>query len=274
MVSPIVSEEAVMFTPGGGRLGTLLNGAFDGLLADVAARQLSTGRFIEHQVTELESAICGLPEGSEVSFLVVPAAQFPAHAWQLLLDREAVGISADIDSGEVTEIRVDSMETATGVVEEMLIAGRPVAQREDDGVLVVLAPVTRLLVAGAGPIAQAIARQGELLGWKCALESRPEMVAGVCATLSPLDAVVVLGHDVEASSRCLMSALESDSGYIGALGSANMQRSRADWLAYRDVTDLSRVHGPAGLNIGAQGPEEIAVSVSAEIISVLRLTTF
>ncbi|MFM1916657.1 MAG: hypothetical protein RJB01_172, partial [Actinomycetota bacterium] len=168
MVSPIVSEEAVMFTPGGGRLGTLLNGAFDGLLADVAARQLSTGRFIEHQVTELESAICGLPEGSEVSFLVVPAAQFPAHAWQLLLDREAVGISADIDSGEVTEIRVDSMETATGVVEEMLIAGRPVAQREDDGVLVVLAPVTRLLVAGAGPIAQAIARQGELLGWKCA----------------------------------------------------------------------------------------------------------
>ncbi|MFM1917707.1 MAG: hypothetical protein RJB01_1222, partial [Actinomycetota bacterium] len=146
--------------------------------------------------------------------------------------------------------------------------------REDDGVLVVLAPVTRLLVAGAGPIAQAIARQGELLGWKCALESRPEMVAGVCATLSPLDAVVVLGHDVEASSRCLMSALESDSGYIGALGSANMQRSRADWLAYRDVTDLSRVHGPAGLNIGAQGPEEIAVSVSAEIISVLRLTTF
>jgi xanthine dehydrogenase accessory factor len=92
------------------------------------------------------------------------------------------------------------------------------------------------------------------------------MVAGLAATLSDLDAVVVMGHEVEPSSRCLMSALESDAGYIGALGSAAMQQARADWLAYREVTDLSRVHGPAGLPIGGRSPAEVAVAIVAEIL--------
>jgi xanthine dehydrogenase accessory factor len=50
-----------------------------------------------------------------------------------------------------------------------------------------------------------------------------------------------------------------------------MQVSRADWLAMRDVTDVSRVHGPAGLEIGSQGPAEIAVSIAAQMIHALRL---
>jgi xanthine dehydrogenase accessory factor len=45
-----------------------------------------------------------------------------------------------------------------------------------------------------------------------------------------------------------------------------MQEARADWLAYRDVTDLSRVHGPAGLPLGGRTPAEVAVSIVAEIL--------
>jgi len=79
-----------------------------------------------------------------------------------------------------------------------------------------------------------------------------------------------MGHDVESSSRALASALESRAGYIGALGSMKMQESRADWLAFREITDLSRVHGPAGINIGAKTPGEIALSVLAEAVAVLK----
>jgi len=128
-------------------------------------------------------------------------------------------------------------------------------------------PTPRLVVAGGGPIAEALAAQGRLLAWKVSTNSRPEAVAGLAATLTELDAIVVLGHDVESSSRCLMAALASQAGYIGAVGSKAMQQSRADWLAYQDVTDLRRVHGPAGLDIQARNPAEVAVAIVAVIVA-------
>ena len=66
----------------------------------------------------------------------------------------------------------------------------------------------------------------------------------------------------------LRAALAGEVGYIGALGSRRTQQSRADWLAYRGITDLDRVHGPAGLDIGANTPAEIAVSIIAEALAV------
>lgn len=259
MVAPVVSDEALAFTPGGGRIGFLASGAFDGVLADVAGRHLSRGRRVRHAVTEVESALCGLPSGTEVEFLVVPAAQFPVESWQYLLDRLPVAFTVELDGDDVTGVQIASGESVTGLGVEI----------GPDRITTSLAPVPRLVVAGQGPIAEALVDQGRLLGWKVVVDPRPDTVAGFTAALSPLDAVVVMGHDVETSSRCLMSALESDAGYIGALGSRTMQQSRADWLAYRDVTDLSRVHGPAGVDIGARGPREIAVSIVAEVIGVL-----
>jgi len=64
-----------------------------------------------------------------------------------------------------------------------------------------------------------------------------------------------------------MAALDSEAGYIGALGARRMQENRADWLAYRGVTDLTRLHGPAGIDIGAETAAEIAVSILAEAIA-------
>lgn len=259
MVAPVVSDEALAFTPGGGRIGDLASGAFDGLIGDVAARQLNWGRRVRHVVTEVESAQSGLAVGTKAEFLVVPAAQFPAETWQYLVDRLSVAVTTELDGDHVLAVRVESGDAITGLGVEIT----------PDHITTSLTPVPRLVVAGQGPIAEALVRQGRLLGWRVVCDPRPDTVAGFTAALSPLDAVVVMGHDVETSSRCLMSALESDAGYIGALGSMAMQQSRADWLAYRDVTDLTRVHGPAGLDIGAQGAREIAVSIVAEVIGVL-----
>ena len=256
MLAPTVSDDALAFTPGGGRIGSLSGGAFDGALADVAARQFPTGRLVEHTVTPVESAVSGLAEGAAVTFLVVPADQVPVGAWQRLLDHEPVRLVVRISGTEVETIELDDA-----------VPTRPGVTREGEVITTDFAPIPRLVVAGQGPIAQALAAQGGLLGWKVALESRPDLVQGLTVSLSWLDAVVVLGHEVEPSSRCLMAALESDAGYIGAVGSQRMQEQRAEWLAYRDVTDLTRVHGPAGLGIGAGTPAEIAVAIVAEIIA-------
>ena len=267
MLSPQASDEALAFTPGGGRLGSLCGGAFTGLLADVAARQLPAGRLVHHVVTELESGLSGLPAGSAAEFLVVPTAQFPPALWGHLLERDPVAITVALEGDEVIGVELSLAGAGEGPAEELLAGGRTASAVVDSGRVWALVPLTRLVIAGQGPIAEALAEQGRLLGWKVLIEPRPDAVAGLSASLSPLDAIVVMGHDVESSSRNLMSALEGDAGYIGALGSRAMQQSRADWLAYRDVTDLERVHGPAGLAIGAQTPAEIAVAIAAEILA-------
>ena len=260
MVFPTASDEALALTPGGGRIGRLAFGAFDGLLTDAAARHLSTGRLVDHVVSEMESPICELPAGTAVKFLVVPADQFPSQTWALLLDHSPLVVVASMSEDMVTAINIE----AGGA------DARPMVNVEIDSITTVLAPIPRLIIAGVGPIADALAAQAALLKWKVAVEPRPNEVAGLAATLSPIDSVVVMGHDIEVSSGCLMAALESDAGYIGALGSLAMQNSRADWLAYREVTDLSKVHGPAGLDIKAATPEEIAVAIVAEAIAVHR----
>lgn len=267
MVSPVVSDDALAFTPGGGRIGSVAAGAFDGLLADAAERRLPEGRRIAHRVTDFESVVCGLPPGTPVEFLIVPADQLPAEIWPLLLERRPVAIATALRDEVVTAVGVTSWEGAEERERELLAAARPTVIETDEGLVTVLAPVERLVVAGQGPYAEALADQGRLLGWKVVVESRPELVTGLAAALSPLDSIVVMGHDVESSSRCLMGALEGDAGYVGALGSRAMQQARADWLAYRDVTDLDRVHGPAGLDIGARSPVEVAVAIAAQILA-------
>ncbi len=266
MIAPTPSNDAVAFTPGGGRVGRLAGGAFDGLLGDIAARKLSRGRVVRHEVTPIEAPLCGLAVGTPVEFLIVPAEQLPSDIWPLLLAHRPVGILAETQDGDVMSLEVAAPDTAQGRLAEMLRGSDPAVVAEGSAVITVFAPIPRLVIAGGGPFAEALAAQGRLLGWQVAAETRPEMVTGLAASLSDLDAIVVMGHDVETSSRCLLAALESDAGYVGALGSEAMQQARADWLAYRDVTDISRVHGPAGLPLGGRTPAEVAVSIVAEIL--------
>lgn len=266
MIAPTASNQAVAFTPGGGRVGQLAGGAFDGLLADVASRQLSRGRLVSHQVTAIEAPLCDLPIGTPVEFLIVPADQLPSDIWPTLLAHRPVGITAEVADGEVTTLDIAVPDAAEGRMADMLRAGDPAVEVDGGLIRTVFAPIPRLVIAGGGPFAEALVAQGRLLGWQVVAETRPEMVSGLATNLSDLDAIVVMGHDVESSSRCLMAALEGGAGYVGALGSPAMQEARGDWLAYRDVTDLSRVHGPAGLPLGGRTPAEVAVSIVAEIL--------
>ena len=86
--------------------------------------------------------------------------------------------------------------------------------------------------------------------------------------LGPRDAVIVFSHDPKFDEPAILAALRSEVGFIGALGSrrtaADRNRRLAD--AGADETALARVHSPAGLDIGAATPEEVAISIMAEVI--------
>ena len=91
--------------------------------------------------------------------------------------------------------------------------------------------------------------------------------------LDPRTALIALTHDPKIDDPALNAALASDVFYIGALGSKKTQSSRAQRLKDSGFADeqLARIHGPIGLNIGAKGAPEIAVSIMAEMTRALRL---
>jgi len=82
-------------------------------------------------------------------------------------------------------------------------------------------------------------------------------------------AVAVLTHDPKLDDPALMVALPSQAFYVGALGSKKTQASRRQRLldAGLSIEHLDRLHGPIGLDIHASTPEEIALSIMAEIVS-------
>lgn len=82
-------------------------------------------------------------------------------------------------------------------------------------------------------------------------------------------AVAMLTHDPKLDDPALKIALPSPAFYVGALGSKNTQAKRRQRLLDEGITEeqLNRLHGPIGLEIGAGTPEEIAMSIMAEIIA-------
>jgi xanthine dehydrogenase accessory factor len=88
-------------------------------------------------------------------------------------------------------------------------------------------------------------------------------------TLTERDAVLVFTHDSKFDEPALKAALDSDAGYIGALGSRRTQEDRRRRLADAGVPEaqLERIVGPCGLDIGAATPMETAISILAEIVA-------
>ncbi len=85
-------------------------------------------------------------------------------------------------------------------------------------------------------------------------------------------AVVALTHDPKLDDVALAAALRSPAFYIAALGSRKnhgRRRERLAALGFSD-SDLNRLHGPAGLDIGAADPAEIALSIAAELTATWR----
>ena len=145
-------------------------------------------------------------------------------------------------------------------------------------------PPLRMVIVGAVHIAQALVPMATLAGYDVtvidprqawATDARfPEVTMvtewpdEALTALRPdrRTAVVTLTHDPKLDDPALLIALASEAFYIGALGSKRTHAKRLDRLREhgQDEARLARIHGPAGLAIGAKSPAEIAVSILAQ----------
>jgi xanthine dehydrogenase accessory factor len=89
-------------------------------------------------------------------------------------------------------------------------------------------------------------------------------------SITPSTAVAVLTHDDKFDVPALEVALRSPAGYVGAIGSRGTREQRERRLRSAGVTDdqISHIHGPIGLPIGAKTPEEIALAILTQIVAV------
>jgi xanthine dehydrogenase accessory factor len=150
-----------------------------------------------------------------------------------------------------------------------------------------LRPEPRLLVAGSGYVAQALARLAVPLGWRVTLlDDRTEFVRS--ATLpegvetligemaehleerrpDPMTAVVIVTRGHRADQEVLRAALSTAAGYVGMIGSVSKVRAIFRNLLRDGVSSetLARVHAPIGLDLRAETPDEIALSIAAELL--------
>jgi xanthine/CO dehydrogenase XdhC/CoxF family maturation factor len=130
-------------------------------------------------------------------------------------------------------------------------------------------PTDTLLIVGDGPVADALAPMAGLLGWTALTTTTTD---DSLSALPAARAVVVTSHDTDVAAASLAAALEAEVVYVGAMGSRRTQERRREWMSAHGVSDAdqARIHGPAGLDIGADGPAEIALAILAELVSTVR----
>jgi xanthine dehydrogenase accessory factor len=216
----------------------------------------------------------------------------PGAGGKLLVqpDRPLVGTLGDVDLDRV--VARDALgELAAGTTAVRHYGPHGEAREAVVAVFVEsFAPPPRMLVFGAVDFTAALVKIAKVLGYRVtvcdarevfATRARfpqadevvvdwPDRLLGrVGSGLTPRDAVCVLTHDAKFDVPALVAALDTDVGYIGAMGSRRTHADRVARLREAGVSDagLARIQAPIGLDLGARTPEETAISICAEIIS-------
>ena len=127
-----------------------------------------------------------------------------------------------------------------------------------------MAETPTLVIVGDGPVTEALRSFISILGWSVTITSDAPVIG------PDVDALVVTSHHEDADGPAIRSALAAGTSYIGAMGSRRTQARRREWLLGAGVTEeaLAGVHAPIGLDIGADQPGEIALSILAEIVAL------
>ncbi|MET9232329.1 XdhC/CoxI family protein [Lentzea sp. NPDC003310] len=266
---------------------------------DAFAVGLTCGGIIDIYVEKIDAE--SFPQLAEVVETV--RAEEPVAVATVIEHPDGIGrrmvIWPDRRDGSLGSARID--DAVTDDARGMLASGRsgvlqygPDGQRRGEGMSVFVnsfEPPPRMLVFGAIDFAAAMARLGAFLGYRVTVcDARPvfatrsrfpeadEVVVAwphryLQAEASKLDertVIAVLTHDPKFDVPLLEVALRLKVGYVGAMGSRRTHEDRLNRLRETGMTEseLAALSSPIGLDLGARTPEETAVAIAAEIISL------
>ncbi|MEE4347178.1 MAG: XdhC family protein [Paracoccaceae bacterium] len=269
--------------------GSVSGGCVEGAVVTEALEALEDGRarMLEYGVSDGDAFAVGLACGGTIRVLVEPVGAELTEA--LLADlvaaraaRRAVAYVADLDSG--------ARHLTTDGYPERFRMDRSGFEEEGRVFVAVHNPPLRMIVVGAVHIAQALVPMARIVGYdpvivdpRDAFGSQARFPGETILNDWPDDAIATLGldartavvlltHDPKLDDPAIEAAMASDVFYIGALGSKRTHASRVERLTAKGITPdrIALIHGPVGLDIGAAGPAEIALSILAECTQVLR----
>ncbi|HYI30755.1 MAG TPA: XdhC/CoxI family protein, partial [Bradyrhizobium sp.] len=258
------------------------------------------GKALKFGVADDKAWSLGLACGGSIRILLEPlraGAAAPEDVYSRLLSdvkaRRRVALAMTLDTGKCRlAYRPTDLEAgmAPALEDAFLRDASRLAGEADEIFINVFSPTIRLIIVGAVHVAQALVPMARALGYEVTIVDPREAFAteerfgdAVLVRDWPDEALVRLGidertalialtHDPKIDDPALIAALASGSFYVGALGSRKTHVDRIARLTKAGVTnsDLERIHAPIGLDIGAQGAAEIAVSIIAEMTAVLR----
>ncbi|WP_426030998.1 XdhC family protein [Cypionkella sp. TWP1-2-1b2] len=269
--------------------GSVSGGCVEGAVVLEALEAIAAGvpRLLSYGVADETAFTAGLACGGTIRVLVEPVAPMLGLLEDLVAARAAraaVGYVVDM---------ADWSRRLMALGDEAAVDARLRADKagvEDGRFILPCNPPLRLIVVGAVHVAQALVAMARLAGYdpilvdprqsfataarfpgEVILEAWPdEALLGL--GLDSRTAVVTLTHDPKLDDPAIMVALRSGCFYLGCLGSRKTHAARLERLRAVGFSEaeIGRIRAPVGLAIGAQGPEEIAVSILAEVTAVLR----
>jgi xanthine dehydrogenase accessory factor len=269
--------------------GSVSGGCVEGAVIVEALEVLESGeaRELEFGVSDNDAFAVGLACGGTIRVLVEPVGK--------VLTEELLTALCEARAARRPVAYVADLETGARRLDESGHETRFRMDRsgfEEDGrtFVAIHNPPLRLVIVGAVHIAQALVPMAKIAGYDPAIVD-PRETFGAASRfpgetllndwpdeavaklgLDGRTALVLLTHDPKLDDPALELALRSGCFYIGALGSTRTQAKRVERMTAAGFSEaeIGRIHGPVGLDIGASGPAEIAVSILAEMTRVLR----
>lgn len=269
--------------------GSVSGGCVEGAVIVEALEALETGtpRVLEYGVSDGDAFAVGLACGGTIKIYVEPiGTALPVAMLEELVEarqtRNGIAYRVNIATG--------ARHLSRDGFAERFAKDRSGFEEDGQTFVAIHNPPLRLAIVGAVHIAQALMPMARIAGFdpvvidprgafgskarfpnETILEEWPDDALEAYG-LDVRTALVLLTHDPKLDDPALHLGLQSQSFYIGALGSTRTHAKRIERLEADGFSQsqIARIHGPIGLDIGAASPQEIAVSILAEMVETLR----